>query len=84
MQKMSIYEPEHKSKLYLVFVALVAALLGWGIYINYRSMIIAANCSEIAARSSGLLGTRYKELNSDFSYNEVKNDCIKQALNSGK
>jgi hypothetical protein len=77
---MSIYEPEHKSKAYLVFVAAVAAILAWGVFVNYRPLIIAATCSEVAADSSGILTSRYKDINSDYTYEKVKNDCLDKSF----
>ncbi|OGM21938.1 hypothetical protein A2863_00920 [Candidatus Woesebacteria bacterium RIFCSPHIGHO2_01_FULL_38_9b] len=77
---MSIYQTEHKSKFYLFVFFIAASFLAWGLITQYKPMIIRTNCSEVAAKSSGLLSAKRYNLETDFSYKEVKSDCVKTVL----
>lgn len=72
-----MYEPEHKSKLYLLIVAIVAILIGWVFFARYRPMLIEASCNEAAAKSSGLFYTKGQEFfDSSFTYENLKERCV--------
>jgi hypothetical protein len=74
-----MYEPERGSKLYILLIAAVASLLGWSFFVFYKPMIIEASCSEIAATSSNLLFKNREKYTGEFSFYNVKSDCVLQS-----
>jgi len=74
-----MFEPEHKSKWFLLLVFGVAMLVGWSVYNQYKPYLIQASCSEIAATSSNLIYKRNDILESNHSYEYVKSKCIQDS-----
>ena len=71
-----MFEPEHKSHLYLLLVLIVAIFLGWSVYTQYRPMLIKASCSEIAASSSGFIYKEKDIFEPSYSYESIKSKCM--------
>ncbi len=71
---------EHKSKIYFLILIGFALLIYLLFRVKYQPILIEASCSEIASFSSNLLGDRYSLDENEFSYNSIKNDCLKETL----
>jgi hypothetical protein len=74
-----MYKPERISKIYLLIFAGFASLIGWAFFEYYRSLIIEAGCSEIAAASSILFGKNKEKTNPFYKYENIKARCLEEA-----
>jgi hypothetical protein len=74
-----MFEPERKSHWYLVFVAVVAGVIGWSIHTHYKPLMIRATCSEIATKSSGLVFDEEGSFDSDYTYQKMMRKCLEDS-----
>lgn len=79
VSRSTMFEPEHKSKFYLVFVLIVAIVIGWSIFTHYQPLIIQASCSEIAANSSNFIYKERELLDQTYSYDNIKTKCLRDS-----
>ena len=70
-----MYEPEHKSKFYLIIFAAFATIVAWVIINYYKPVVIEAGCSEMASGSSSILGRNLDSLNV-YNYDNIKEQCL--------
>jgi len=77
-----MYEPEHKSKFFLIIIIAIAAFLGWSVFVQYRPMLITVSCSEIAANSTNILGKRFNLEQDNYSYEKVKTQCLEETYSN--
>lgn len=72
----NMFEPEHKSKWYILLILGIASLIGWSAYKQYRPYIVQTSCSEVAERSSNFLYKNNADFDPTFSYQNVKKKCL--------
>jgi hypothetical protein len=70
-----MYEPEKRSKMYLVIVAACASLIGWAFFTYYRPLLIDASCSEVAVQASSISLKKRYEIDPFYNYDNVKARC---------
>ncbi|OGM24012.1 hypothetical protein A2865_00470 [Candidatus Woesebacteria bacterium RIFCSPHIGHO2_01_FULL_39_17] len=75
-----MYQPEHKSKVYFFILAAFASFIGWAFLTFYRPLVIKAGCSEIAAKTSSVIGSKNGELENYFSFDNEKNRCLEELM----
>lgn len=74
-----MFEPEKKSHLYLLLVLVVAVVIGWSVYTQYKPYLIEASCSEIAASSSNLINEEQEFLEPSNTYENIKRKCLRDS-----
>lgn len=74
-----MFEPDKKNHLYLLLVFVVAVVIGWSIYTQYKPLLIKASCSEIAANSSDLIKCENDLFDSSYSYNNIRKKCLEES-----
>ena len=70
---------KHKSKFYLLIFVLTAIVLGWGVWNNYRPRIILASCYDIADRSLNLQKRSSLFEETELTYQETLQGCLRDA-----
>jgi hypothetical protein len=79
---LDIYKPEKKSKIFFYVFFFATVLLGWGIYIYTRPLVVESACSEVALKTTGLSGSfKYDPLS---DYDQTKAKCMQDVLSSKK
>ena len=67
------------SFIYILIVLGLAVLLGRSVIIYYRPILFEAECSDIAAKSSGLRQKEVRVLAAEYSYESVKAKCLEDS-----
>ena len=80
---MSIYKTEIKGRNYLLIFLIISIIVGWIFIKFYKSIVIETGCSNIASNASFILGKNSID-GEEFSYLNVKENCIKDTTASVK
>ena len=63
----------------MLLVLVVAVVIGWSVYTQYKPYLIEASCSEIAASSSNLINEEQEFLEPSNTYENIKRKCLRDS-----
>jgi hypothetical protein len=71
-----------KEKFYFLVLASATAILAMGVWRNYRPVVLASNCSEVAYKSSQVYTRNQLETDANvLTYDRLYEDCIREVRN---